>query len=440
MLLTLPRATRFAAPPCLSRSLATRRRSRPPVTNDEAVRVLQRLASSPASPAARTGLADCLERLAENKQSDLAWRLYTRLDAAGSASLAKPEYTAFLHAVGSIGVAPLAARAGRIEADMRAAGEDDPLCEWQLCVLLQAAANAGRFDDARAAYEGARGRLPPGVISRSLAQPRPISLQAFERHLASDLASPGRGQARHDPRRGTVSEGASTTRPRHAPQARPALTALMNAFARRGDLATLAALQRRADEAGVPLYTERVNAMLLGCREVGDAAEAVTVKLLLDACERGGAIHTALDLYEAAAGGGGGGEGEGGGERGGGEGGGSLEVDALTRNSLIRHYLRAGRPEGAFRVFSEARRRGQTPPANLKVLAALAEGCSAASEVAETEEEGRRWMGRALELYAASEALLAARADLAYESEQGGGAGRPGAGRPSRGSGGGRGR
>ena len=166
----------------------------------------------------------------------------------------------------------------------------------------------------------------------------------------------------------------------------------------------------------------------------------MTVNLLLDACERGGAIHTALDLYEAAAGGGGGGEGEGGGERGGGEGGGSLEVDALTRNSLIRHYLRAGRPEGAFRVFSEARRRGQTPPANLKVLAALAEGCSAASEVAETEEEGRRWMGRALELYAASEALLAARADLAYESEQGGGAGRPGAGRPSRGSGGGRGR
>ena len=72
-----------------------------------------------------------------------------------------------------------------------------------------------------------------------------------------------------------MSEGASTTRPRHAPQARPALTALMNAFARRGDLATLAALQRRADEAGVPLYTERVNAMLLGCREVGDAAEAV---------------------------------------------------------------------------------------------------------------------------------------------------------------------
>ena len=48
----------------------------------------------------------------QNKQSDLAWRLYTRLDAAGSASLAKPEYTAFLHAVGSIGVAPLAARAG----------------------------------------------------------------------------------------------------------------------------------------------------------------------------------------------------------------------------------------------------------------------------------------------------------------------------------------
>jgi len=166
----------------------------------------------------------------------------------------------------------------------------------------------------------------------------------------------------------------------------------------------------------------------------------VTVKLLLDACERGGAIHTALDLHEVAAGGEDGGEGEGGGERGGGEGGGSLEVDALTRNSLIRHYLRAGRPEGAFRVFSEARRRGQTPPANLKVLAALAEGCSAASEVAETEEEGRRWMGRALELYAASEALLAARADLAYESEQGGGAGRPGAGRPSRGSGGGRGR
>jgi len=77
------------------------------------------------------------------------------------------------------------------------------------------------------------------------------ALQAFERHLASDLASPGRGQAR------------------------PALTAVMNAFARRGDLATLAALQRRADEAGVPLYTERVNAMLLGCREVGDAAEAV---------------------------------------------------------------------------------------------------------------------------------------------------------------------
>ena len=26
---------------------------------------------------------------------------------------------------------------------MRAAGEDDPLCEWQLCVLLQAAASAG---------------------------------------------------------------------------------------------------------------------------------------------------------------------------------------------------------------------------------------------------------------------------------------------------------
>ena len=53
-------------------------------------------------------------------------------------------------------------------------------------------------------------------------------------------------------------------------------------------------------------------------------------------------------------------------------------------------------------------------------------------------------MGRALELYAASEALLAARADLAYESEQGGGAGRPGAGRPGagrlgRGRGGGRG-
>ena len=72
-----------------------------------------------------------------------------------------------------------------------------------------------------------------------------------------------------------MSEGASTTRPRHAPQARSALTAVMNAFARRGDLATLAALQRRADEAGVPLYTERVNAMLLGCREVGDAAEAV---------------------------------------------------------------------------------------------------------------------------------------------------------------------
>ena len=48
----------------------------------------------------------------QNKQSDLAWRLYTRLDAAGSASLAKPEYTAFHHAVGSIGVAPLAARAG----------------------------------------------------------------------------------------------------------------------------------------------------------------------------------------------------------------------------------------------------------------------------------------------------------------------------------------
>uniref|UniRef100_A0A7S3SRS1 Uncharacterized protein n=1 Tax=Emiliania huxleyi TaxID=2903 RepID=A0A7S3SRS1_EMIHU len=42
-------------------------------------------------------------------------------------------------------------------------------------------------------------------------------------------------------------------------------------------------------------------------------------------------------------------------------------------------------------------------------------------------------MGRALELYAASEALLAARADLAYESEQGGGAGRPGAERPEAG-------
>ncbi|EOD10394.1 hypothetical protein EMIHUDRAFT_459844, partial [Emiliania huxleyi CCMP1516] len=327
MLLTLPRATRFAAPPCLSRSLATRRRSRPPVTNDEAVRVLQRLASSPASPAARTGLADCLERLAENKQSDLAWRLYTRLDAAGSASLAKPEYTAFLHAVGSIGVAPLAARAGRIEADMRAAGEDDPLCEWQLCVLLQAAASAG----------------------------------------------PLRGRPEMS---------------RYGTRARPALTALMNAFARRGDLATLAALQRRADEAGVPLYTERVNAMLLGCREVGDAAEA--------ACRSPGGPLPDSATRKAAP-----------------RPPSCWRVDALTRNSLIRHYLRAGRPEGAFRVFSEARRRGQTPPANLKVLAALAEGCSAASEVAETEEEGRRWMGRALELYAASEALLAARADLA---------------------------
>ena len=243
---------------------------------------------------------------------------------------------------------------------MRAAGEDDPLCEWQLCVLLQAAASAGplrgrpemsRYGTrvgggqrrplrrrarrvrgrvrrrrlrghaslstggagchgrdlaqpratsahlspggsllrgclraclrAGAGAAGPAAALPPPDLAGGLSERRPSSLslslppQAFERHLASDLASPGRGQARHDPRRGTVSEGASTTRPRHAPQARPALTAVMNAFARRGDLATLAALQRRADEAGVPLYTERVNAMLLGCREVGDAAEAV---------------------------------------------------------------------------------------------------------------------------------------------------------------------
>ena len=40
----------------------------------------------------------------------------------------------------------------------------------------------------------------------------------------------------------------------------------LNAVNGRGDLAALAALQRRADEAGVPLYTERVNAMLVPTR------------------------------------------------------------------------------------------------------------------------------------------------------------------------------
>ena len=114
---------------------------------------------------------------------------------------------------------PLAA--GRIEADMRAAGEDDPLCEWQLCVLLQAAASAGplrgRPEMSRHGPESRRrptpaasttraprtrarappppprarlslqrrGPLPPGVISRSLAQPRPISPQVARFYVAA---------------------------------------------------------------------------------------------------------------------------------------------------------------------------------------------------------------------------------------------------------------
>jgi len=243
MLLTLPRATRFAAPPCLSRSLATRRRSRPPVTNDEAVRVLQRLASSPASPAARTGLADCLERLAEvhaqpppsslppvraaappdasppcqpphlplqlrshrsatarlrrsrhppsrafqlstlpcphrtplpaaRRTSRATWRGgctpgSTRRARPPSPSPSTPPFSTPSARLASrrwplvqapdrggaqadprpwpLALNPRPLAAGRIEADMRAAGEDDPLCEWQLCVLLQTAASAGAF-------------------------------------------------------------------------------------------------------------------------------------------------------------------------------------------------------------------------------------------------------------------------------------------------------
>jgi hypothetical protein len=168
-------------------------------------------------------LAKCLQRMAAHKQSDLAWRLYSRLGAARF-PLNQSGYTAFVKAVGSIGKKGLAERAKKIEDDMRSAGALDPTDEAQVCALIQASANAERFIDADAAFsqacraaEAAGGRVSDRLVQFYIMACARVgnatrALETFEEHFGNALADKRRMRAR------------------------PAFVAVMNSFGRRGRL------------------------------------------------------------------------------------------------------------------------------------------------------------------------------------------------------------
>jgi len=134
---------RLAAPTV--RALSTRSYGPMPVRPQEAIDLVQRLSTGKAEALASSAVEDydaapdvelmkCLHRLAVNKQSDLAWRLYTNL-ATAKVSLDKTGYTGFVKAVGSIGKEGLAKRAKQIEEDLRTAGAYDPLDEDQVIYI-----------------------------------------------------------------------------------------------------------------------------------------------------------------------------------------------------------------------------------------------------------------------------------------------------------------
>lgn len=201
-----------------------------PVTPREALGLLSRLIEhkGPSSAAAAPpppldpDLRECLRRLAAHKQSDVAWRLYAKLGAAG-VGLDSEGFTGFVKAVGSVGKKGLAERAKRIEEDLRTAGAHDPLDEEQVCALIQASANSGCFDDAERTFEEAsRAAAVQGrsltdkvtqfyILACSRVGKAERALELFEEHFGERL-----GQA--DSRAG------------------PAFVAVMNAFGRRGDV------------------------------------------------------------------------------------------------------------------------------------------------------------------------------------------------------------
>eukprot|EP00965_Chrysotila_dentata_P186859 6169472-Pleurochrysis_carterae.AAC.1 len=98
-----------------------------------------------------------LVRLWQHKQSDLAWRLYTRLQERGI-ELDAATYGQFLKAIGGIGHAPIAERADVVARHMREKGLYDPTNPLDVMPMITAKSNSGQFEAATEVFEEARAR------------------------------------------------------------------------------------------------------------------------------------------------------------------------------------------------------------------------------------------------------------------------------------------
>ena len=402
------------------------------VVHDSEVRGLLGEQFLPVAPSASTSavakaaaapppesLRPLLSRLAAHKQSDTAWRLYDELLARG-ASLDAVAYVGFIRAVGSAKSAGLARRALKIEADMAAAGLRDEADAKQLEAVVRASANAGDLARAEAAYAKLRRPVAPALtvaLIRASAGAR--ALELYRELDAALMAKGAAAAALWDP-----SGSLSWERWRGLRRAE-GLEAAMAACAKAAELSRVEELEAEGRAAGLPLGKQTLQATLMACRAVGDAASAVrayrqwqrradvadadagagagasfrpdqvSLKLLLDCVarepppKRGAVLGDVLELYDAAVANG-------------------EEPDTLTTNTLIRVCVTSGRPERAFAEFERNEARGARPP-NLVVLQTLARGCQDASEAARDDHEAAEWMERCFDVYLAGKRLVAER-------------------------------
>ena len=371
------------------------------VTEEDALAILQQ------EEAGSESLAQLLERLRDNRQYDLVWKVYRKLrDADGSqngTALTPRAYTTFLQVLSEPSSRPhLTQRALVVEEDMRKADMYDESDEEQAAALIRTRAHGGDFEAALGIFERARAAAAKGG--------RPLPTEMVLTFLGACAYARKAERALELHEELMVPSGA-TVRDKGV-----SLAFVLRAFARRGEVDAVAQQLETAVAAGNPVHTAHMNALLRAYMYAGRPAEAIdlfhtrppvidalpadqeTYMLLLRAAVDSGEMSVAMQMREDAL--------SAGVWRTGWQG-----NDVL----LIRALLDVERYSTAFRLYDQCRA-AHGPPTSLRMSALLVRACySAAGEADETEDRAR-WMDRAIDIYLDGQRLVTQRQALPLES------------------------
>jgi hypothetical protein len=215
------------------------------------------------------GASELLERLHQNGQADLGWKVYGRLRELSHDGLSSKDYVHFLGFFGNFKRRYLALRAMAVEADMRRAGAYDESDENLVVALIRARAHYDDFEGSCAVFERAsaaaaeRGKRPSDRVllaflgACAYTAEAELALQVHTEYIA--------------PRSHTRRASAASHQAYNAATLEKSLGFVMNAHARRGEVGAAAELLGGAVREGMALRAMHLNALLLACVNRGHA-------------------------------------------------------------------------------------------------------------------------------------------------------------------------